>query len=80
MQKKILATVLLFGVLPLAGCGGGNNGYETRIELQNSWGGVIGTIDVENGYKFDTFERTNEDGSHCSITLYFKKDELRTGK
>ena len=79
MRKKILATVLLFGVLSLAGCGG-NSGYETRIKLLDSWGGLIGTIDVENGYKFDTYERTNEDDSHCSITLYFKKNELRKVK
>jgi hypothetical protein len=79
MRKKILITGLLFGVLSLAGCGG-SSGYETRIKLLNSWGDSIGTIDVENGYKFDTYERTNEDDSRCSITLYFKKDELRTEK
>ena len=79
MRKKILIIGLLFGILSLAGCGG-SSGYETRINLLNSWGGSIGTIDVENGYKFDTYERINEDGSHCSIILYFKKDELRTEK
>ena len=79
MRKKILITGLLFGVLSLAGCGGSSR-YETRIKLLNPWGGSIGTIDVENGYKFDTYERTNEDDSHCSITLYFKKNELRTEK
>lgn len=79
MRKKILITGLLFGVLSLAGCGG-SSGYETRIKLLNSWGDSIGTIDVEKGYKFDTYERTNEDDTHCSITLYFKKNELRTEK
>lgn len=79
MRKKILITGLLFGVLSLAGCGG-SSGYETRIKLLNFWGDPIGTIDVEKGYKFDTYERTNEDDSHCSITLYFKKNELRTEK
>lgn len=79
MRKKILITGLLFGVLSLAGCGG-SSGYETRIKLLNSWSDSIGTIDVEKGYKFDTYERTNEDDTHCSITLYFKKNELRTEK
>lgn len=79
MRKKMLITGLLFGVLSLAGCGG-SSGYETRIKLLDSWGYLIGTIDVEKEYKFDTYERINEDGSHCSITLYFKKDELRTEK
>lgn len=48
--------------------------YGSRIQISDSFGTVLGTIDVENGYKFDTYERTNEDGSRCSITLYFKKD------
>lgn len=76
MRKRLIITGLLLGIISLIGC----RNYGSRIQISDSLGTVLGTIDVENGYKFDTYERTNEDGSRCSITLYFKKDELRTEK
>lgn len=69
MKKRLIITGLLLGIISLIGCR-----YGSRIQISDSFGTVLGTIDVENGYKFDTYERTNEDGSRCSITLYFKKD------
>ena len=74
-REKLIVLILL-GAISLAGC----RSYGARIQISDSLGSILGTIDVENGYKFDTYERTNEDDSHCSITLYFKKDELRTEK
>ncbi len=76
MKKRLIIIGLLLGIISLIGC----RSYGSRIQISDSLGTVLGTIDVENGYKFDTYERTNEDGSRCSITLYFKKDELRTEK
>lgn len=70
MKKRLIITGLLLGIISLIGC----RSYGSRIQISDSFGTVLGTIDVEKGYKFDTYERTNEDGSHCSITLYFKKD------
>ena len=75
MRKKLIVFALL-GAISLAGC----RSYWGRIRISDSFGSILATIDVENGYKFDTYERINEDDSHCSITLHFKKDELRTEK
>ena len=70
MRKRLIITGLLLGIISLIGC----RSYGSRIQISDSLGTVLGTIDVENRYKFDTYERTNEDGSRCPITLYFKKD------
>lgn len=75
MRKKLIVFALL-GAISLASC----RSYGGRIRISDSFGSILATIDVENGYKFDTYERINEDDSHCSITLHFKKDELRTEK
>lgn len=69
MRKRLIITGLLIGIISLIGC----RSYGSRIQISDSLGTVLGTIDVENGYKFDTYERTNEDGSRCSITLYFQE-------
>ena len=76
MRKRLIIAGLLLGIISLIGC----RSYGSRVQISDSFGTVLGTIDVEKGYKFDTYERTNEDNSHCSITLYFKKNELRTEK
>lgn len=76
MKKRLIIIGLLLGIISLIGC----RSYGSRIQISDSFGSILATIDVENGYKFDTYERINEDDSHCSITLHFKKDELRTEK
>ena len=69
MKKRLIIIGLLLGIISLIGC----RIYGSRIQISDSFGTVLGTIDVEKGYKFDTYERTNEDGSRCSITLYFQE-------
>lgn len=76
-MKKIIFVFMLLSCLLLSGCGTGRNGDYVEIYNKSSLIFDDITIDVKDGYFYDSCEKFTVDENTIGLTIYFSNLEDR---